>query len=57
MTGFNPFEGIDIENLFGTEEHDQRHFENSGCFFDTNGHNDAFKPHPLAWDSITYRKL
>ena len=54
----NPFEGLELENIFGAEETENcHHYESSGYFLDPNGYNDAFAPHPLAWDSITYRSV
>lgn len=55
---FNPYEGIELDKLFGVEEPTiQWQFESlrTGVFFDPNGHGEALEPHPLAWESIVYR--
>lgn len=53
---FDPFKDVDMETLFSrTQTKDNQKKSRSQVFFDPDGHNDAFKAHPLTWDSIVYR--
>ncbi len=54
----DPFENVDMEELVDKQKIKDNYSkeQKSQVFFDSDDSNGgAFKPHPLAWDSITYK--